>query len=216
MIDNYIYGEYVRSNYRNRNCIYKLPDFPDLCDKGNFQCFCSVYRYTNKIFDHINRRGSIKGYKGSCKANGLHFDFDSIDDQSYVDVKKFIDNICNDKYKTHIDDIKIYYSGNKGFHIIIYNDDTQDITTSNDTDKMIKKICTFLAKKYSTFDRSVYDKTRLIRVINSVNEKTGLYKIPLYAAEIYTLKYSDIKKLAKNQRRLTDTETIKRFKNGHI
>jgi hypothetical protein len=78
----------------------------------------------------------------------------------------------------------------------------------------VKKICMYLAGNYSSFDRTVYDRTRIFRIKNSNHGKSGLFKIPVYAGELWQLSLAQIKKLAQKQRSLKSPETIKEFNYG--
>lgn len=212
----FVNGEFIRGNIGNRNRIENLPDFPDLYHKADYTCYTSVYRFDCGIIEHVNKTGSVSGYRGTCRATGLHFDFDSPhDDLSLIELRKFIEKLCRTPdYSTYIDDLKIYFSGNKGFHLIIENTETRTMTPAAGIPEQVKKVCIALAGEFSSFDRSVYDTTRIFRVINSKHQKTGLYKIPVYAGEVFCLSFLDIKELATRQRDLRELTTIRQFRAG--
>lgn len=212
-MNNFVYAEVWIGGSKDRNVVREVVDMPDAYGKRVVDAYTSIYRFEKHFVDFVTTTGSVREYKGPCRSTGLHFDFDStFNDLSLVECRKFIEELCsNESNNVYIDDIKIFFSGNKGFHLIVQTEEIKSIQPSEDVSDKIKKICMSLALKYSSFDRVVYDKTRLFRVINSINRKSGLYKIPLFASELFTMSLSDIKNMAKKQRRLSDKETIKVF-----
>jgi hypothetical protein len=219
LANQFCFGEYVQG-IRNRNRLEQLPDMPDCYGRQVEDAYTSVYRFDNQLREHQKRTGSVSGFSGPCRATGLHFDFDSPhDDCSLKETNKFIETVLScDKYTLTIENVDVYFSGNKGFHVLIRNEDVQSLPPSEKIPEQVKKLCTALAGGYTTFDRSVYDKTRLLRLINSRHLKSGLYKIPLYPAEIRILDLVEIRELAKHQRHLSDTATIHNFMRrcGHV
>ncbi len=211
-MSQFVYGEYVQG-IRNRNRIERLPDFPDCFGRLVTDAYCSAFRFDQSIIEHMNKEKTVSGFRGPCRAIGLHFDFDSPhDDCSLREVRRFIEKILSDdKFNLTIEHLDTYYSGNKGFHIHICNEEIKSLPTSEKAPEQVKRLCTSLAGEFSSFDRSVYDRTRIFRLINSKHFKSGLFKIPLYPAEVFTLGLHEIRDLAKKQRRLSETATIHHF-----
>ena len=77
-------------------------------------------------------------------------------------------------------DIELYFSGSKGFHILVHHN-IFGFEPSRDINKQYKKIAVEL-KTYTvnkTVDTKIYDNKRLFRVPNTINHKTGLYKVAI-------------------------------------
>jgi DNA primase catalytic subunit len=150
-------------------------------------------------------------------AEGLHFDFDSLlDDLAHVESKKFIEKLCSKpSYDTNIDCFTIYFTGNKGFHIHVK---TPDALEGADVPERVYKYCTHLAGEFNSFDRSVYDVTRIWRIPNTVNGKTGLYKVPVLADEFFSFTYAEIRNLGKAQRSMADckADVLKRHEARNV
>ena len=51
-----------------------------------------------------------------------------------------------------------------------------------------------------TLDTAIYDSVRLFRVVNSIHQKTGYYKIPLTYEELKNISYGEIIDTAKQPR----------------
>lgn len=106
-------------------------------------------------------------------------------------------------YNLPLEAFHIFFSGKKGFHIIIpheyfgYEPDASLHEIFRAMAVEIKEFCT-----YETLDMAVYEKRRVLRMENSVHEKTGLHKIPLTYDELKDLDGKGISALAQNNFRL--------------
>jgi hypothetical protein len=102
-------------------------------------------------------------------------------------------------FKSYFDiEPKIWFSGSKGFHILI---DHRYIGTV--PNPILTKVYMYLADyfvshlKLTTVDLGVYTTPRMWRIPNTINPKSGLYKIPLTLNQLMTLTIDEIKVLAK-------------------
>ena len=112
----------------------------------------------------------------------LDLDIDDIEnnyDKLLIDLKIVYKKLC-DTFKINKSDIQLYFSGSKGFHILI-SDKIFGFEPNRDINKKFKKIALYI-KSYTItkcIDTKIYDNRRLFRVPNTVNSKTGLYKVYL-------------------------------------
>lgn len=127
----------------------------------------------------------------------LYFDLDADDDlnRARVDASRLIDSLTKG---FHLEDTtRLYFSGNRGFHI------TSDFNPepSSYLHKVIRYMAEYFAEKaeLTTFDRSVYSKRRMWRVTNTQHGKSGLWKIPLHFHEL-SLSCDEIRELAESPR----------------
>ena len=95
-------------------------------------------------------------------------------------------------------DIELYFSGSKGFHILV-NHNIFGFEPGRDINKQYKKIAVEL-KTYTvnkTVDTKIYDNKRLFRVPNTINHKTGLYKVPVSYEKVKSMEsYDELKAYA--------------------
>ena len=99
--------------------------------------------------------------------------------------------------------LKIYFSGAKGVHILVPQP-ILGIQPRKDLNEIFRTLVMDI-KKYipnGTVDTKIYDNKRLFRLPNSINSKTGLYKIPISPTELRTLSFNDVKLLAQQPRLL--------------
>lgn len=140
---------------------------------GNTDVYTTSYVYSDKDQNKSDLLGS------------LYFDLDlDLDgEDSYNKIKA--DALMVISYiKVHLkvpkEHIRIFFSGNKGFHIIIPWQ-VLGIRPSNNLNVKYKMIATEILTHTlnRTVDVKIYDKKRLFRLPHSINGKTGLYKIPI-------------------------------------
>lgn len=164
------------------------------------ELFVSVYKYTEdqikeaeeiiqvtnkktgEVYDRKRGIGRVTSVDGTqyqtvedCHTNQLIFDLDSKD---FEDVRKdgltLIDRLQG--YGIPEDSIQLFYSGNKGIHVKV---DTEDTFTP----KELKGICTVLMDNLSTFDTTIYNPSRIVRLPLS-RHHSGRYTTPLSIDEL--------------------------------
>jgi KaiC/GvpD/RAD55 family RecA-like ATPase len=101
----------------------------------------------------------------------LVFDFDSHEDvdNAREDANNLVHKLLNTFKPT---DIRIYFSGNKGYHVEVHLDKLI-------TQEQFKNIVFNIAGDLPTFDESINDPQRVFRLPLTLNLKTNKYKIPL-------------------------------------
>lgn len=78
------------------------------------------------------------------------------------------------------EEIQIYFSGSKGFHLLVSENVLNIIPMVNLNDIYHEWAKIFVkAGNLECVDLKIYDRRRLFRVANTINSKTGLYKIPI-------------------------------------
>lgn len=164
----------------------------------------SAFMFDEEMKEHAEKEKSVRGFTGKCYTRYLHWDFDSDVDlgRSQSDTVELLDRL--ESMGVDLDEsVRVYFSGNKGFHLFLLSNDVDNLISGKpNSNEMVKFVCSEIADKLETFDSSVYDKTRIIRVTNSMHKKSGMYKIPLTISEVRTLTPSDIYKLAAKQREI--------------
>lgn len=150
----------------------------------NTDVFISAFRYDSQEIRKAKQQGP------------LYFDLDG--EYAKDDLIALIDFLT--KVKCPSDSLKVFFSGNKGFHLEIPFDVLGIEATSQ-----LNKVYEVIAKEIKatihspSLDTGIYDAVRLWRLPNSINSKSGLYKIPLSLDET-NLPLENIKELAKNPR----------------
>ena len=168
---------------------------------------------TNKKFNNIDAYSTNYMYNEEDQNNSdiigplyIDLDGDINDEESYNKVKQ--DALTAISYmNTHLkvpkEFIRIYFSGSKGFHIIVPHV-VFGIQPCKDLNNKFKTIALEINKHTlnKTVDTRIYDKKRLIRLPHSINGKTGLYKVPLTENILRASTYNSIKLYASMDRNI--------------
>lgn len=154
--------------------------------------YMSMFLYNDEHKAIVDKNKSFAGITDNV-TNKLVFDFDS---KTNIDLAKadalnlaikFVDMGVDQEC------IRAFFSGMKGFGLEI---DITDYLTSQE----VKSIVTNLAKEFKTIDTQIHDSNRIIRVVNSKHQESGLYKIPLELYELEEWSVDQIKEAAKSKR----------------
>lgn len=184
-------------NYFRRNILFQIGSDSyakdvekfrkDFFNTDIYQC---IYAYENKDINncklyapfYLDLDGDIKN------------EFDKL----RIDVIKAINNLKS-LLSLDFEDFEIYFSGAKGFHIII-RPDVLGITPSTNLNEVYKAWANHLYNTYkiSSIDLSIYDRKRLFRIPGSINSKTGLHKFYVSYNYIRHCSAEELLKLASN------------------
>lgn len=155
-------------------------------DKQN-DYYLSVYKYNEEQKQKFDKTGSIAGIN-DVVTNDIIFDFDSKNlEKARQDSVTTINRLK--QYNITPEEVNIYFSGSKGFHLVIH-------TSEEFTPKETKTFAEKVAKDLETFDSSVYNSNRIFRVVGTKHNETGLYKTPLSFEELESSNITEFKKLA--------------------
>lgn len=162
--------------------------------RNNKGVFATAYTYDIEDQNNANLYGDF------------YLDFDSKDFEevredvimamSYIKVVFKIDEL---------DKCQIFYSGNKGMHIIV-----PAKVLGIKPDKKLNEIFKVVAKaisdytKNKTLDLRIYDNKRMFRMPNSIHESTGRHKVFLTYEEVKSLSIDDINNIASEPREIPE------------
>lgn len=104
-------------------------------------------------------------------------------------------------FQVPVETVKIYFSGSKGIHLVVPKE-IMGIEPHVDLNRIFRTIAEeiFNYTINKTLDRQIYDNKRLFRLVNSVNAKSNMYKIPISYTELKWASYAEIKQIAKQPR----------------
>ena len=179
--------------YFTRNMVYPYEKRQD--------AFKAIYQktggtdmyYCTYLFDNPDRTDGTK------YISPLYFDIDGDikTDESFEKLRfavlSLITVLCMD-LRMEAKEFKIYFSGSKGFHVFV-GARVLGIQPYEKLNLIYKAFVQHVASKVEhgeLIDTKIYDCKRLIRVPNSINGKTGFYKIPVTYEELRTLTRHDL------------------------
>lgn len=188
-----------------RNIFKHVSSIPDVRKKYNNRgVYVSAYRYTNAN-DKAN----------SLLYGDLYIDLDitELKDPDMNVARAAFDKIREDAIKVisffsaifgvDEDMIKIYYSGQKGLHIIVPAK-IIGIKPMNELHSIFRLVALDVHRlsKHKTIDTGIYDNARLFSLPGVKHPETGRYKIPLKYQELRELDFDSIIHLSKKRRKV--------------
>lgn len=197
-------GIRLDSNTFKRNIFVHKSDIPKYRKKyKNKGVYVSAYQY----MDASNKT------EESLLYGDLYIDLDNPDMKDASKEDEAFEKIREDGIKAisflsaimgvNEDMIRIYYSGQKGIHIIVpaIIFGIQPIKELNFIFKMIASDIQKMSK-HKTIDTGIYDNARLLLLPGGKHPNTGRYKTPLTYQEFRTLSFQEIKNLSKSKRKV--------------
>ena len=106
-------------------------------------------------------------------------------EQSRLDALKII-MFFTERFGLTEDEVRVYFSGSKGFHILV-NPIVLGIKPDKNLHRFFKLIAMYLTTQLglkSLDTSSIYGHARMLRLVNSIHHKSGLFKVELYHAEL--------------------------------
>lgn len=93
--------------------------------------------------------------------------------------------------------IRLYFSGSKGFHIIVPAK-TLGIQAKKDLNQEYKAFAQYADTftMHHGIDKRIYDNKRLLRLEGSINSKTGLYKVPVKIEALRSMNHQSMMRYA--------------------
>lgn len=199
----------------------------------------SINTFGRKIYINPNECNSIRNKFNNTDVYATVMQYEDIKNQNdtnmygsfYLDLDMAINN--SEDYDLLVKDLKLivthlqinydinpysikyYFTGKKGFHLLI-NAKIFNITPCKKLNLYYKE----LAKEINDVtinkivDTKIYDTKRLIRLPNSINSKSGRYKVPISYNNILEFSYEDILLYASSPKPLIniDNDLIKTSK----
>lgn len=157
--------------------------------------YSSLFSFPKEAKDYFEKNSnSIQGYNGKATTSKLIFDFDSKVDLEIAkqDAIKLLVEFQNQGVDVK-SSVRTYFSGSKGFHVELYTNQVFTPQECKEFGLHFKKIFDL-----KTLDTVIYNTTRLYRINNTKNPKSGLYKIELEPQDLLELSVEQIKEKAKS------------------
>ena len=194
----YKWTDVAINGVHNRNKIIEIAKLK--IPQNAKDCYRTVYRYPDEFKQFFDNKKSVSGYSGPVYADFFPLDIDDADlTKAHEAAKRALNELLHN-YTVDLDELYVYFSGSKGFHILI-----PDILFGYEPSKQMPAVFKLLAKKLLPdikIDEVIYDRLRLFRLSNTKHGKSGLYKVPLTPAEVLNKTIDEIKNLAEKPRKI--------------
>lgn len=142
--------------------------------KGGRDKFMSLFCYDNSVKEYVKEKGKIAGYNGIIYLAQEHIL--DVDGETFEEAKDGMEDLVELLKDINVPH-KLFFSG-RGFHISI-PEQSFSWEPHKDLHMYVKEA---LDSKgiFKFADSAVTDKTRLIRINNTINSKSGLYKSEIH------------------------------------
>jgi len=196
-----------------RNHVARLPEVHSLARRyADTDCFCTYFLFDRGLAEHVKGNGrSVSGYDGPCSATYLPLDVDSDDPAVAAKAAGQVARYVLDRWGAPEEAVPVYYSGSKGYHVCLDTGLFGQVEPGRELPSVFKRMRQELVRyarvsNPDAVDFSISDRLRLLRLPNTRNTKSGLYKIPLSADELLAEDPEHVASLASTPRQpwLTD------------
>jgi hypothetical protein len=163
--------------------------------------FITVFRFPAEYKAHVEETGSVRGYAGPVYADFLPFDIDREGNlYAALQAARALAFTLEDLYDVRPDQLRVFFSGAKGFHLLVPTALFGDIEPSAALPAIFRGMALAIAEEAGeTIDRVIYDQNRLFRLPDT-RHTSGLYKVELTPEEFRTCDTDQVRFLARNPR----------------
>ena len=208
-----MYAELIEKNKGNRGRIVNVGEIdPKL--RRDFEAYSSMFLFDKSIFSHVEYtksleddsgnkiypNGSVTKFEGAYYAKWLWFD---VDNEELSFARKSTTELVNKlttKYNIKENDIIVYFSGKKGFHVGVSSKHFGGFEASPDLPYKIKRLVERLTDGIESIDTSIYNPNRFFRLPNSKHNASDYYKIALTVSELMENNHLKIREMALSPR----------------
>lgn len=196
---------------RRNNVTHYPGDVTKKIRVGSIDAYLSVFRFPEEYRHHAEAQGgSVKGYRGAAFADFLPFDIDYEGNLlaargGAVELLQHLE----DAYGIDPSQVRVYFSGSKGFHLLVPTWLMGSVQGSEHLPAVFKRMAVTIAegagvpiakKGQGGIDAVIYDVNRILRFPDTVNSKSRLYKVEMLADELRTWTADEIRDFAREPR----------------
>ena len=200
-----------------RNHVVPITEVPSLMETFNhYGCYATYFFYSDEVLTHMHTRGvdslpTIAGFRGKVWAPYLPMDLDDPDLLAVTGTTRLLVSYLMDRWQIDPNGLQLYFSGSKGFHVMLDTRLFGRIVPSKTLPMLFASMRAHLTqvlptRERGTVDLGIKDRVRLFRLPNTINEKSGLYKIPISLEQLERLRPQEIMELAREPHALTVTD----------
>lgn len=163
--------------------------------------YVTVYRFPDAYRAHAGKFGTVGGYVGPAYADYLPIDIDEENDVAAAfERARRIAGLLRVEFELRSDQMRYFFSGAKGFHILVPTVLLGDVEASEGLPATFKRMAVEMAQMCGEkIDAKIYDVNRLFRLPNS-RHKSGLWKVELSPEEFASATIEQVRALAASPR----------------
>ena len=167
-------------------------------EAGEREAYLSHFAFGAEMRSHYAaNRNSVAGFVGPCWCRWLVLDIDRADlADALADARRLV-TFLNDRYPEAEGDVPVYFSGGKGFHVLV--ELAHNPPPAVGFQRTARTLAEALAARAGVrIDTSVYDIAHIIRLPNTRHTRTGLFKRRIDADALFRLDINGIREHARH------------------
>lgn len=149
-------------------------------DEDRFDAHLSIARYTPELVEHVESgNGKLKGYAGCCYPDYLPFDIDRGEHGHVVALRdaQQLAITLHERYGIREDQLRYFYSGSKGFHVLVPMVLAGDVTPSPLMPQILRRMAITIAEAAGVdVDQAIYRRLGTIRAAETQHPRTQRWK----------------------------------------
>ena len=187
-------------SYRN-NVVHLKHAVEARSNGGAVNSYITAYRFPEEYREHCKATGSVQHYAGPAYSDFLHWDVDRDGNlHAAILAARGLVAYLLDRFEVRPDQVRYFFSGSKGFHILLPSVLFGDVEPSPLLPAIWKSMALATATEAGVeVDRKVYDVNRLFRLPDT-RHTSRLWKVELTWDELLNLGSEEIRALAKAPR----------------
>ena len=200
-----------------RNHIVAIDEVPALVESfKRYGCYATYFFYSDEVLTYMSAQGeasapTIAGYEGKVRAPFLPIDLDHPVLAPAQEAARYLSSFLLERWQVDPNAIQIYFSGAKGFHLMLDTRVFGKVLPSKNLPLIFDSLRRHLALEIpepfrNTMDLAIKDRLRLLRLPNTIHEKSKLYKVSLSLDELRRFSPGEIRHTAQTLRALTVTD----------
>jgi hypothetical protein len=200
-----------------RNHVVPITDVPALVQSfRRYGCYATYFFYSDEVLTYMSAQAgestpTIAGYEGKVWAPFLPIDLDHPDLTPALEAARHLYTFFVDRWEIDPNAVQVYFSGSKGFHLLLDTRLFGKILPAKNLPVIFDSMRRHLAGELpehlrETVDLAIKDRVRLLRLPNTVHEKSKLNKIILSLDELENLDADEICESARKIRPLIVTD----------
>ena len=200
-----------------RNHVVPVADVPALVESfDHYGCYATYFFYSDEVLSYMSAQAqegsaTISGYEGKVWAPFFPIDLDHRELTPALEAARLLSSVFIERWAIDPNALQVYFSGAKGFHLLLDTRLFGKILPSKNLPPIFDSMRRHLAQELpqplrETVDLTIKDRVRLLRLPNTVHEKSKLNKVILTLDELRRMTAEQIRAQARSRRALALTD----------
>ncbi len=200
-----------------RNHVVPITDVTALVESFNrYGCYATYFFFSDEVLSYMSAQAqegspTIAGYEGKVWAPFFPIDLDHRELTPALVAARLLSSVFIERWAIDPNALQVYFSGAKGFHLMLDARVFGKLLPSKNLPPIFDSMRRHLAQELpqpvrETVDLTIKDRVRLLRLPNTVHEKSKLNKVILSLDELKGMTAEEIRAHARSRRDLALTD----------